>query len=275
MPHPERYLLFILISLIFSCGIPVDDPNAVTKDQMELELESALLWSLQFRDKLTVYEEALESESLILISNNLHMYKNAESKLKIVGTELDSYHSIMDIQKKDLARIKETPSPGQMQTYRERKSELKKTHEVILETELQFHNNLAEGGFRLLTPEDRIREMKEVAFDITTQLVELEKEIEEKRETVASLIGLKERKLKLTKLGNELNEIEELYAKVNVHRNELEKIIRLTSMRLSRVDYYWVGDGFSDQKFDLEFEETVRKTKSQVVELSERINITN
>ncbi len=275
MPHPERYLLFILISLIFSCGIPVDDPNAVTKDQMELELESALLWSLQFRDKLTVYEEALESESLILISNNLHMYKNAESKLKTVGTELDSYHSIMDIQKKDLARIKETPSPGQMQTYRERKSELKKTHEVILETELQFHNNLAEGGFRLLTPEARIYEMKEVAFEITTQLVELEKEIVEKRETVASLIGVKERKLKLTKLGNELNEIEELYAKVNVHRNELEKIIRLTSMRLSRVDYYWVGDGFSDQKFDLEFEETVRKTKSQVVELSERINITN
>ena len=275
MPHPERYLLFILISLIFSCGIPVDDPNAVTKDQMELELESALLWSLQFRDKLTVYEEAMESESLILISNNLHMYKNAESKLKIVGTELDSYHSIMDIQKKDLARIKETPSPGQMQTYRERKSELKKTHEVILETELQFHNNLAEGGFRLLTPEARIYEMKEVAFEITTQLVELEKEIEEKRETVASLIGLKERKLKLTKLGNELNEIEELYAKVNVHRNELEKIIRLTSMRLSRVDYYWVGDGFSDQKFDLEFEETVRKAKSQVVELSERINIKN
>ena len=275
MPHPERYLLFILISLIFSCGIPVDDPNAVTKDQMELELESALLWSLQFRDKLTVYEEALESESLILISNNLHMYKNAESKLKTVGTELDSYHSVMDIQKKDLARIKETPSPGQMQTYRERKSELKKTHDVILETELQFHNKLAEGGFRLLTPEARIYEMKEVAFEITTQLVELEKEIEEKRETVASLIGLKERKLKLTKLGNELNEIEELYAKVNVHRNELEKIIRLTSMRLSRVDYYWVGDGFSDQKFDLEFEETVRKTKSQVVELSERINITN
>jgi hypothetical protein len=242
---------------------------------MELELESALLWSLKFQDKLTVYEEALESKSLILISNNLHMYKNAESKLKTVGTELDSYHSIMDIQKKDLVRIKETPSPGQMQTYRERKSELKKTHEVILETELQFHNNLAEGGFRLLTPEDRIREMKEVAFDITTQLVELEKEIVEKRETVASLIGVKERKLKLTKLGNELNEIEELYAKVNVHRNELEKIIRLTSMRLSRVDYYWVGDGFSDQKFDLEFEETVRKTKSQVVELSERINITN
>jgi len=275
MPHPERYLLFILISLIFSCGIPVDDPNAVTKDQMELELESALLWSLKFQDKLTVYEEALESKSLILISNNLHMYKNAESKLKTVGTELDSYHSIMDIQKKDLVRIKETPSPGQMQTYRERKSELKKTHEVILETELQFHNNLAEGGFRLLTPEDRIREMKEVAFHITTQLVELEKEIVEKRETVASLIGVKERKLKLTKLGNELNEIEELYAKVNVHRNELEKIIRLTSMRLSRVDYYWVGDGFSDQKFDLEFEETVRKTKSQVVELSERINITN
>ena len=275
MPHPERYLLFILISLIFSCGIPVDDPNAVTKDQMELELESALLWSLKFQDKLTVYEEALESKSLILISNNLHMYKNAESKLKIVGTELDSYHSIMDIQKKDLARIKETPSPGQMQTYRERKSELKKTHDVILETELQFHNKLAEGGFRLLTPEARIYEMKEVAFEITTQLVELEKEIEEKRETVASLIGLKERKLKLTKLGNELNEIEELYAKVNVHRNELEKIIRLTSMRLSRVDYYWVGDGFSDQKFDLEFEETVRKTKSQVVELSERINITN
>ncbi len=275
MPHPERYLLFILISLIFSCGIPVDDPNAVTKDQMELELESALLWSLQFRDKLTVYEEAMESESLILISNNLHMYKNAESKLKTVGTELDSYHSIMDIQKKDLARIKETPSPGQMQTYRERKSELKKTHDVILETELQFHNKLAEGGFRLLTPEARIYEMKEVAFEITTQLVELEKEIVEKRETVASLIGVKERKLKLTKLGNELNEIEELYAKVNVHRNELEKIIRLTSMRLSRVDYYWVGDGFSDQKFDLEFEETVRKTKSQVVELSERINITN
>jgi len=275
MPHPERYLLFILISLIFSCGIPVDDSNAVTKDQMELELESALLWSLKFQDKLTVYEEALESKSLILISNNLHMYKNAESKLKTVGTELDSYHSTMDIQKKDLVRIKETPSPGQMQTYRERKSELKKTHEVILETELQFHNNLAEGGFRLLTPEARIREMKEVAFEITTQLVELEKEIEEKRETVASLIGVKERKLKLTKLGNELNEIEELYAKVNVHRNELEKIIRLTSMRLSRVDYYWVGDGFSDQKFDLEFEETVRKTKSQVVELSERINITN
>ena len=275
MPHPERYLLFILISLIFSCGIPVDDPNAVTKDQMELELESALLWSLKFQDKLTVYEEALESKSLILISNNLHMYKNAESKLKTVGTELDSYHSTMDIQKKDLVRIKETPSPGQMQTYRERKSELKKTHEVILETELQFHNNLAEGGFRLLTPEARIYEMKEVAFEITTQLVELEKEIEEKRETVASLIGVKERKLKLTKLGNELNEIEELYAKVNVHRNELEKIIRLTSMRLSRVDYYWVGDGFSDQKFDLEFEETVRKTKSQVVELSERINITN
>ena len=275
MPHPEKYLLFIIISLIFSCGIPVNDPNAVTKDQMELELESALIWSLQFRDKLTVYEEALESESLILISNNLHMYKNAESKLKTVGRELDSYHSVMDIQKRDLARIKETPSPGQMQTYGERKSELKKTHDVILETELQFHNNLAEGGFRLLTPEARISEMKEVAFHITTQLVELEKEIGEKRETVASLIGLKERKLKLTKLGNELNEIEELYAKVNVHRNELEKIIRLTSMRLSRVDYYWVGDGFSDQKFDLEFEETVRKAKSQVVELSERINIKN
>jgi hypothetical protein len=64
MPHPERYLLFILISLIFSCGIPVDDPNAVTKDQMELELESALLWSLKFQDKLTVYEEALESNLL-------------------------------------------------------------------------------------------------------------------------------------------------------------------------------------------------------------------
>ena len=71
-------------------------------------------------DKLTVYEEALESESLILISKNLHMYKNAESKLKTVGTELDSYHSVMDIQKRDLARIKETPSPGQMQTYGER-----------------------------------------------------------------------------------------------------------------------------------------------------------
>ena len=74
-------------------------------------------------------------------------------------------------------------------------------------------------------------------------------------------------------MGIKLNEIEDLFAKVNIQRNKLEKIIRLTSKDLSRVDYYWIGKGFPDQKFDVEFEETLKKTKSLVVELSELLEL--
>jgi hypothetical protein len=39
------------------------------------------------------------------------------------------------------------------------------------------------------------------------------------------------------------------------------------------VDYYWKGGGFPDQKFDIEFEETVKKTKSLVAELVELLEL--
>ncbi len=269
MPPPARYPVIILVCLFISCGIPVDDPNAVTKDQMKTDLEGAQLWSLQIESKLSVYDKALEKGSLILISSSLDMYKNAEKSLEMVGNTLDSYNSALEIQKEGAARVKDMPSPGQQQTYLEMKSELKKTEEAVHQAELDFLNGLAEGGFRLFIPVDRIREMEEKALNITIQMDKLVEEIEKRRDVVASLIGENDRERKLVKLGSELNEIEELYAKVNVNRKELDKTIRLTSRDLRRVDYYWIGEGFPQKEFHLEFEKNLEKTESLVSELVE------
>ncbi|HIA86841.1 MAG TPA: hypothetical protein EYO08_07150 [Candidatus Marinimicrobia bacterium] len=273
MPKPARYFVIVLISFIVSCGIPVDDPNAVTKGKMLSELEGARLWYRQMKVNLNLYETALQKESLILISANLEMYKNSELSVKNIDTVLDRYQLILKVQKAGIERAKETPSPGQQQTYLERKEELKSTQDAVRQAVLLFHKSLAEGGFRLLTPKVRIREMNESTFDITSQMVKSENEINKRREAVAEHFGVNERKRKLKRLGIKLNEIEDLYAKVNIQRNKLEKIIRLTSKDLSRVDYYWIGKGFPDQKFDVEFEETLKKTKSLVVELSELLEL--
>ncbi len=273
MPKPARYFVIVLISFIVSCGIPVDDPNAVTKGKMLSELEGARLWYRQMKVNLNLYETALQKEFLILISANLEMYKNSELSVKNIDTVLDRYQLILKVQKAGIERAKETPSPGQQQTYLERKEELKSTQDAVRQAVLLFHKSLAEGGFRLLTPKVRIREMNESTFDITSQMVKSENEINKRREAVAEHFGVNERKRKLKRLGIKLNEIEDLYAKVNIQRNKLEKIIRLTSKDLSRVDYYWIGKGFPDQKFDVEFEETLKKTKSLVVELSELLEL--
>jgi hypothetical protein len=273
MPKPARYLLIAFISFIVSCGVPVDDPNAVTKSQMLSELEGASFWYRQMKGNVDLYKTALQKESLILISANLIMYKNSEVSVKNIDTALDSYQLIIKVQKKGIERVNKTPSPGQRQTYFERKEKLNRAQVDVREADLLFHNSLAEGGFRLLTPKVRIGEMKEKTFEITSQLVKSESEIHKRRKAVAEHLGEKERKRNLTRLGTELNEIEDLYAKVNVQRNKLDKIIRLTSKDLSRVDYYWKGGGFPDQKFDIEFEETVKKTKSLVAELVELLEL--
>ena len=117
MPKPARYFVIVLISFIVSCGIPVDDPNAVTKGKMLSELEGTRLWYRQMKVNLNLYETALQKESLILISANLEMYKNLELSVKNIDTVLDRYQLILKVQKAGIERAKETPSPGQQQTY--------------------------------------------------------------------------------------------------------------------------------------------------------------
>ena len=96
MPKPARYFVIVLISFIVSCGIPVDDPNAVTKGKMLSELEGARLWYRQMKVNLNLYETALQKDFLILISANLEMYKNSELSVKNIDTVLDRYQLILN-----------------------------------------------------------------------------------------------------------------------------------------------------------------------------------
>lgn len=267
-----RYLIIVLTGIIYSCGIPTDNNEITTKDQMKADLEGDRLWSRELKKRISVYEEALEKGSLTIIASSLKLYEDAEELLGKVKQALDRFNIALERQKERVARVREIPSPGQQQTYLEKKEELNKTQEAVQQAEFDFLQNLKEGGFRLYTPEARLQEMEEDVFTITAQMIKLESEIEGRRKTVAEFLGVKDRERKLVQLGRELNEIEELYARVLVQRKKLDKIVRLATRDLRRVDYYWMGNGFPEKDFDRAFTNNVRKTESLVEELSQLLD---